>query len=298
MWATGATNMIARAAGSTLFANSNVASIFGFDHRSLSTANNQSANSSDKNNDDSDILKRMRDMRALTPYAYFVKDNYYEFSKKYPSLKMTEVSKKLSEMWKIMPENEKKTYAAKSEEQKLAYETEKKKLSSADLQRLNIDERTKKLESRVRKSLENLPLKRPRSAFARFLGTLERGEANIQDFMKGASKRWALLPVEEKQRYEQLYYDDKAQYSQALVSWALENEKKHQVLNKTSTEQVKQRSSSPKEEVEPRSTSPKKAASTPKAPSKKPSKAKTDSVDSSSSSSDRESSPKGKKSTK
>jgi hypothetical protein len=65
----------------------------------------------------------MRNLRARNPYALFLKDNYSEISAKYPGkqsfhnsisnkniivdLKLVDISKKVAEVWKSLPEEKK-----------------------------------------------------------------------------------------------------------------------------------------------------------------------------------------------
>ena len=73
----------------------------------------------------SNVVTKMRGLRARSPYALFVKDRYAEISAKNPGtnnrlssetidlqidhleLKLVAVSKKMSEAWKTLPEDKK-----------------------------------------------------------------------------------------------------------------------------------------------------------------------------------------------
>jgi hypothetical protein len=41
--------------------------------------------------------------------------------------------------------------------------------------------------------------KKPVSSFLLYAKTLDRGEASVIDFIKGASQKWKVLPVQEKE---------------------------------------------------------------------------------------------------
>ncbi len=60
----------------------NLASIFTFDHRPVSTTS-ESTTSSNWN-----LITKMRDLRARSPYALFLKDNYSEISAKNPGKRL------------------------------------------------------------------------------------------------------------------------------------------------------------------------------------------------------------------
>jgi len=288
MWTTGATHMIARLTGSTLFANHNLASIFTFDHRSVTTTT-----------DTSNLLTKMRDLRARSPYALFLKDNYSEISAKYPNLKLVDISKKVAEVWKSLPDEKKQTYAKKSQDQKANYEQEKKRLSSNDLQTVDAAEKAKRIESRIKKSVKQLPTK-PRSAYVHFLSSLDRGEADLRDFMKGAAQRWSHMSVEEKKKFEDIHQEEYQKYVKALVAWAssMEQESKSKSPSRRSSSTGSTKTKAVKKTrgtsaVKKRTTaSPKPTKST----KTKSSKTKSDEEISSSSSSDDESSPRMKKS--
>jgi hypothetical protein len=68
---------------SNLIFSHSLASIFAFDHRPMTTTSDKTP--SDNVNKNWNIITKMRDLRARSPYALFIKDNYGEISAKYPS---------------------------------------------------------------------------------------------------------------------------------------------------------------------------------------------------------------------
>jgi hypothetical protein len=253
----------------------------------------------------------MRDLRARSPYALFIKDNYREISAKYPDLKLVDVSKKVAEVWKTLPDATKQSYAKKFQDQKANYEQEKKRLSPDDLQTVDADEKARRIEHRIKKSIQQLPTKRPRTAYAHFLSTLDRGEADLRDFMKGATQRWSQMTVQDKQKFEDLHQQEKQQYVKALVAWASANKQASKPKprrasslpsSKTKDGIVKKTrgtSATGKRTVKKRATAASKTAvSAAKSTRTKSTQTTNDNEASSSSSSDDESSPKTKKSTK
>lgn len=213
--------MLTRLTSSTLFVNPTFISAL--------TIETRSASSSITNNDqawgkDWSVVTRMRELRARGPYALFVKQNYGDMKAKNPNLKMTDISKKIGEAWRALDEQKKQTYIKQFQEQRTKYQEEKSRLNATDLQTVDADEKSRRLENRLKKSVNQLPNKRPRTAFAHFLTTLDRGEADIKDYMKGAAQRWTQLTEQEKQKYEDLYQQEKQDYAKALVAWATANE--------------------------------------------------------------------------
>jgi hypothetical protein len=57
-----------------------------FDHRSVSTTNDQT--SLDNVHKNENIITKMRHLRARSPYAHFIKDNYSEIKGKNPGKKI------------------------------------------------------------------------------------------------------------------------------------------------------------------------------------------------------------------
>jgi len=143
--------------------------------------------------------------------------------------------KKVAEVWKSLPDEKKQTYTKKSQDQKSNYEQEKKRLSPNDLQIIDADEKARRIEHRIKKSIQQLPTKRPRSAYIHFLSTLDRGEADLRDFMKGAAQRWSQMTVEDKQKFEDLHQEEKQQYVKTLVAWASSKEQESKSTSRRSS---------------------------------------------------------------
>jgi len=114
----------------------------------------------------------------------------------------------------------KQAYVRKSHDQKELYNQEKKRLSPVQLQTIDADEKSKRIQNRVKKRMQQLPTKRPRTAYAHYLASLDRGEADLKNFMKGAAQKWTQMSVEDKQKFEDMYHAEKQEYAKALVTWA------------------------------------------------------------------------------
>lgn len=303
MWTTGVTHMIARLTGSTLFANHHLTSFFGFDHCSFSTTNEYTpSNDSEKN---LNTISNIRDFRVGTPYTHFVKDNYADFRAKYPELKMIEISKKLSAIWHNLSDTEKNIYIKRYQEQKANYEEKRKQLSPIDLQILDTEEKARKIEHHVMKSIKPI-IKRPRSAFSHFLSSLDRGAAPMGDFIKGAFQRWSQMPAQDKQRFKESFEEEREKYYKALLSWSSSmsqnsNPTTRRSRSLTSTEtdedEVKQQSESEKRTVKRTGGLSKSAIAATKSTRKKSSQKKDTKSELSSSSSDDDSPSTRKKET-
>ncbi|CAF1153060.1 unnamed protein product [Adineta steineri] len=246
MWAAGGTNMIARLSGSTLFGNHSLLSVLTIDQRSVSTADKKSA--SDSHEVDFHLLDKMRDLRAPTPYSLYIKENYHDISAKYPS----EMSRKMAEHWKTLTEEQKQVYSKKSQEQKAKYEDEKKHLSDTDLKTVNAEEKIKKIEQQVRKLIKQIPTKKPRSAYIHYISSLDRAGADLKDFMKTASEKWANLSDTDRKKYEDIYLKEKREYTQDLLTWAATNLKP--TVEKTQRSPVKRTGSPSSKKSTPRTS--------------------------------------------
>lgn len=62
--------------------------------------------------------------KPLSGYLFFCKDNREKLKKKNPDLKMTDLSKKLGQLWSKMSEKKKKPYVMLHEKDKIRYEEE------------------------------------------------------------------------------------------------------------------------------------------------------------------------------
>ena len=58
-----------------------------------------------------------REKRPLTPYFIFANEKRAEVKSQNPDIKITEISKKLGEMWKNLSDDEKRIYTDKSKHQ-------------------------------------------------------------------------------------------------------------------------------------------------------------------------------------
>ncbi|CAF1235316.1 unnamed protein product [Adineta ricciae] len=197
----------------------NLVSVLTFEHRSMATGSDKTSLPAGEVEKNTNLINRMRNLRARGPYASFLKENYHGVSEKYPDLKLGGVAKKISEMWKNLPVEEKETYLKNNRDQRLAYEQEKQRLSPSDLQTIDAYENAKRIKLRIKKTVEQLPRKRPRPAYIHYLSTLDRTGANFKDFIADAARRWAKMSAQEKQPFVDLHEGEKQEYIKALTAW-------------------------------------------------------------------------------
>lgn len=233
MWATATSQIAARLAGSTVIGHSNIVSTINGDVRPNSTK------SSDKNSTGNDVVNKMREMRIRSPYALFVKDKFSAFKTQNPNLKFSELSRTIGQTWRSLDEKNKKIYLDKFDVQKAKYEQEKKSLPAEDLRAVDADEKASRIAAKIRKTVQEMPLKRPRSAYAIFLSTLDRGEAEMKVFMEGAFRRWSQLATEEKQKFEKIHEEERRKYNEQLLTWSTANSAAPVKVKSSSTKKKK-----------------------------------------------------------
>ncbi|CAF0812106.1 unnamed protein product [Didymodactylos carnosus] len=190
-----------------------------------------STKTDDSHNISADVVAKMRSLRAKNPFTLFVKHNYNDFKEQYPGLKMTDISKKIGEIWKNLSDQEKQVYVQQSQDQKTLYEKERKKLNIVSLSMILDDEKARKIEKGLH--IKKLPTKRPRSAFSLYLHTLERGDADLGSFTKGAAQKWRQMAEQDKLHFYNLHKDEKQKYLKQLVAWV--NESKEQNVTPSRT---------------------------------------------------------------
>jgi len=64
--------------------------------------------------------------RNKSAYMFFCSDKREQVKNEHPDMKMTDISKELAKMWKVVTDGDKKPFAKKAEEDKKRYEKEKK----------------------------------------------------------------------------------------------------------------------------------------------------------------------------
>uniref|UniRef100_A0A8C5MI28 Transcription factor A, mitochondrial n=1 Tax=Leptobrachium leishanense TaxID=445787 RepID=A0A8C5MI28_9ANUR len=167
--------------------------------------------------------------RPLASYMRYSVQQQKVLSKKYPEVKITELSKMISQEWKGLPDSAKEPYIAASKAEQLVYHEEMKKYK-AKFTKLELEamrtERLRKLRKRrsIRRKRELSLLgkpKRPRSAFNIFMSehfTETQGGSTASKF-KSLHADWIKLNASQQQAYKQLAEDDRIRYENEMKSW-------------------------------------------------------------------------------
>lgn len=151
-----------------------------------------------------------------SPYGFFVKMCYEEHKKKYPNenVQVTEISKKCSEKWKTMTDDEKRRFFELAQKDAERYAAEIAAYGGEDAMRKR---------KRAKKD-PNAP-KRALSAFF-FFSQMKRPEVQsahtewkVGQVAQELGRMWKALTEEEKKVYEKMAYDDKHRYEAEMKDY-------------------------------------------------------------------------------
>ncbi|KAK3860317.1 hypothetical protein Pcinc_033623 [Petrolisthes cinctipes] len=169
--------------------------------------------------------------RPHTPYIRFIKHYIKNYKDKFPQINHIEVFKKATQEWKHLNNHEKGMWTGNYEQERLQYAARYKDYmqrlspreveSMRQLKRKQLQDKAKRQATKEKKQeCESLGRpKYPGNAFLLYVQTLERGEAEVKEFIIGAAKSWHRLPDT-----KQSVFKDKAkiqldQYKKELTVW-------------------------------------------------------------------------------
>uniref|UniRef100_A0AC35U0K6 High mobility group protein 1.2 n=1 Tax=Rhabditophanes sp. KR3021 TaxID=114890 RepID=A0AC35U0K6_9BILA len=151
-----------------------------------------------------------------SPYGFFVKMCYEEHKKKYPSenVQVTEISKKCSEKWKTMSDDEKRRFFELAQKDAERYQAEVQAYGG-------------ETESRKRKRAKKDPNAPKRALSAFFFFSNERRpevqrahtDWKVGQVAQELGKFWKGLSEEERSIYEKRASDDKERYAEEMKSF-------------------------------------------------------------------------------
>ncbi|XP_075469056.1 transcription factor A, mitochondrial isoform X2 [Ascaphus truei] len=156
-------------------------------------------------------------------------DQHVILHKQHPDLKRTEITRKIGQEWKALPDFVKEPYivAANAERQKYKEEVKiyedhltplEKKVQKAERQQ----KLAKRKSSRKRRELINMGKpKRARNAFNIFMSEHFQDASGMKakEKFKSLFDDWGILESSRKQTYIQLAEDDKIRYENEMKSW-------------------------------------------------------------------------------
>lgn len=167
--------------------------------------------------------------KHANPYLLFVQKQYKDVAEKNPTMKSKDIFQNLGNTWKSMTFDQKIIYlddASKQRQEKKVelatlFKTKEEADAFAQNQKDLRSKRRKELKER-REKREKALLKRPKkpqSAFFLYTQTLDRGEAPVTQFVKGASQKWKALPTQDKEKYEVEAKALAEKYQKDLKEW-------------------------------------------------------------------------------
>lgn len=169
--------------------------------------------------------------RAINPFNIYLKEKYKSTIESNPKATQKEVFAILGNSWRSLTFDEKLKYLETANENRRQKKADLEKfyssISEEQASTLRKSLKTKRSERRkemneYRKKREKRNLKRPKhapSAFILYTKTLDRGEAGIQDFIKGASMKWKALAVQDKQKFIDEAKALSEEYKKKLAEW-------------------------------------------------------------------------------
>ncbi|XP_037687552.1 LOW QUALITY PROTEIN: transcription factor A, mitochondrial-like [Choloepus didactylus] len=167
--------------------------------------------------------------KPLTSYIRFSKEQLPIFKAQNPDAKNSDLVKKIAQLWRELPDAEKKIYENAYRTDWQAYKEEinriQDRLTPSQIVSLENDIMQKRLKKKALIKKRELTMlgkpKRPRSAYNIFISESfqESKENSSQAKLKTVNENWKNLSRSQKQVYIQLAKDDKICYDNEMKSW-------------------------------------------------------------------------------
>ncbi|XP_025289873.1 transcription factor A, mitochondrial [Canis lupus baileyi] len=167
--------------------------------------------------------------KPLTSYVRFSKEQLPIFKAQNPDAKNSELIRKIAQLWRELPESEKKIYEDAYRADWQAYKEEinriQEQLTPSQIMSLEKEILQKRLKKKALIKKRELTMlgkpKRPRSAYNIFIAERfqETKDGTSQVKLKTINENWKNLSSSQKQVYIQLANDDKIRYYNEMKSW-------------------------------------------------------------------------------
>ncbi|XP_006209150.1 transcription factor A, mitochondrial [Vicugna pacos] len=167
--------------------------------------------------------------KPMTSYVRFSKEQLPLFKAQNPDAKNSELIKKIAELWRELPDSEKKIYEDAYRADWQAYKEEinriQEQLTPSQVVSLEKEIMQKRLKKKALIKKRELTMlgkpKRPRSAYNIFIAERfqEAKDGTSQVKLKTVNENWKNLSSSQKQVYIQLAKDDKIRYYNEMKSW-------------------------------------------------------------------------------
>lgn len=167
--------------------------------------------------------------KPMTSYVRFSKEQLPIFKAQNPDAKNSELIKKIAELWRELPDSEKKIYEDAYRADWQVYKEEvnriQEQLTPSQMVSLEKEIMQKRLKKKALIKKRELTMlgkpKRPRSAYNIFIAERfqEAKDGPSQVKLKTINENWKNLSSSQKQVYIQLAEDDKVRYYNEMKSW-------------------------------------------------------------------------------
>ncbi|XP_001503432.1 transcription factor A, mitochondrial [Equus asinus] len=167
--------------------------------------------------------------KPMTSYVRFSKEQLPIFRAQNPDAKNSELIKKIAQVWRELPDSEKKIYEDAYRADWQAYKEEinrlQEQLTPSQMVSLEKEITQKRLKKKALIKKRELTMlgkpKRPRSAYNIFISECfqEAKDGPSQVKLKTVNENWKNLSSSQKQVYIQLANDDKIRYYNEMKSW-------------------------------------------------------------------------------
>lgn len=161
--------------------------------------------------------------RAMSSFMFFANEHRPVVRKEHPDLKITDVGKKLGEMWKALDDDKKKKYIEMANKDKDRYKGSMEKYQPPESSsESDSDDSRKKKRKKKKKSKDPNKPKRSMSSFMFFANEnrssvrKEHPDLKITEVGKKLADMWKELSKEEKQKYLDMADKDKDRYKKAM----------------------------------------------------------------------------------
>jgi hypothetical protein len=166
--------------------------------------------------------------RPKSSYLFFCEDKRDEVKEDYPDLKATEITSKLGELWKALPDSDKTKYIEQAEEAKESY---KEKMSSyvrpsdEELLQLAASKKGKKGKKGEKRPKDPNAPKRPKSSYLFFCedkrDLVKEAEPDLKatEVTSKLGQLWKALSDKQKQKYVKKAEQAKEHYNDEMKSY-------------------------------------------------------------------------------
>lgn len=191
--------------------------------RSRSGADSSKSKGSKKDKKDKGEKEKKPDdypKAALSAYFLFANDNRDRVKAADPSLKITEVTQKIGELWKTASTEAKERYQKKADEEKARFDREMKAYIARGGTVIKRSGKGGK-EKRVKKEKDPNAPKRASSSYLFFANDFrtKNPQLSAKEQMSSAGAAWGKMSEADKKPYEELAAKDKRRYAQEIAAY-------------------------------------------------------------------------------